>query len=74
MRKITHEKVSDELTHFIPHVLIGQSGCSGLAEQDYPPLSSLSQLQALVVDLMSQFTSGCEYNGTDTRTETFLPL
>ena len=64
----------DKRTHFIPHILISQGRRSGLAEQDYPPLPSLSQLEALVMDLMRQFTSRREYEGTGAGTEILLPF
>ena len=73
MRKITRENRRDEPTHFIPHVLISQSGRGSLAEQDYLPLPPLSQLQTLVVDLVRQFASGGKYHCTGSGAEIVLP-
>lgn len=58
----------NELTYFVPDILIRQRTRRSLAKQDYPPFAPLSQFEAFVVNLSCEFTSRSKDNRTNAGT------
>ena len=54
-----------ERTDFVLYAFICKGGRSRLAEENNTPLSSLSELQALVIDLVCQLACRGQNNSTD---------